>query len=96
MRYQMVISILHLLADMQSNYPIRQNTLSALNEGGCRLTEMFFDWNISDPEKKLHFWFLNTIPCEEQIAFDYEKCVKLAALSNDEESKCLFIQRECN
>lgn len=96
LRYQMVISILHLLADMQSNYPIRQNTLSALNEGGCRLTEMFFDWNISDPEKKLHFWFLNTIPCEEQIAFDYEKCVKLAALSNDEESKCLLIQRECN
>lgn len=94
-RYQMFISVLHLLASMQSNYPLLFDTWQNFRSAAEKLTNIFFTERKGEKaEACLLRWYTTALPCEEQMAFDYEKCVKLAAFSNDEQSKCLLIQNE--
>lgn len=97
LRYQMFLSIMHLLANMQSNYPLSREVLSAIDLGSQRLTSLLFTQHKNEScSQVLKRWYLKPLPCVEQIAFDYEQCVKLSALSGDEQSKCLLIQRSQN
>lgn len=94
-RYQMFISVLHLLASMQSNYPLLFDTWQNFRSAAEELTDIFFTEREGEQAEDCLFrWYTTALPCEEQMAFDYEKCVKLAAFSNDEQSKCLLIQNE--
>lgn len=94
MRCQMLFGIMHLLSNSQSNFVIMKNTAKLLAAATEKMTDTFFKATNEASAESLRSWYRTAIPSYRQIEFEYEKTIKLAALADDEESKCFLIQKE--
>lgn len=91
LRYQMFYTILRRLSDMQSNYAILGLSEGTVLKKLDALTRTFFV-GMGTKEEIIRRWFYCSIPSRKQMDFDYEKCIKLSTMSEDEENKSLLIQ----
>lgn len=93
LRYQMFYSVLRRLSDMESNYAILALSDGLLLKKLEMLTDTFFR-RYGTRAETMNRWYFCTIPSYRQMVFDYEKCIKLATMSDDEENKSMLIQME--